>query len=128
MSRDIISIKQKGDFKKTEGLFKRAKSRAYLKDLNRYGELGVKALSAATPRRTGKTADSWKYRIEETADITRIIWCNSNIQNNVNIAVILDKGHATDDGYWIEGRHFIMPSMIPVFEKIAKEAWKGVVE
>ena len=128
MSRDVISIKQKGDFKNTEKLFKRAKSRAYLKDLNYFGELGVKALSSATPRRTGLTADSWGYRVEQNADVARIIWTNSNVQDGVNIAVVLDKGHGTDDGYWIEGRHFINPAMQPVFDEIARKAWKGVVE
>ena len=128
MSRDVISVKHKGDFKNTENLFKRAKNRAYLKDLNYFGELGVKALSSATPRKTGMTANSWDYRIEQTSDIAKIIWTNSNINNGVNIAVILDKGHGTDDGYWIEGRHFIDPAMQPVFDEIAKKAWKGVVE
>ena len=128
MSRDIISVKQKGNFKNTESLFKRAKSRAYLKDLNYFGAMGVKALSSATPRKTGKTASSWDYKIEQTAEYAKIIWTNSNVQDGVNIAVILDKGHGTDDGYWIEGRHYIDPAMEPVFEEIAKKAWKGVVE
>lgn len=128
MSRDIITAKQKGNFKKTEGFFKRAKSRAYLKDLNRFGELGVKALSSATPRKTGTTASSWGYQIEQTSDCTKIIWTNSNIQNGVNIAVVLDVGHGTEDGYWIEGRHYIDPAMQPVFDEIAKTAWKGVIE
>ena len=127
MSRDIITIKHKGSFKNTEKFLRQANSGAYLKDLNYFGELGVKALSSATPKDTGLTASSWGYQIERNGDRIRIVWTNSNVQDGVNIALILDKGHGTRAGYWVEGRHYIDPAIQPVFDNIANKAWKEVV-
>lgn len=127
MSGKIVSVKHKGDFKNTEKFLKRMEKRDHLNDLNRYGQLGVSALIAATPRDTGRTASSWGYTIEQSAEYTKIIWTNSNIQDGANIAVILNTGHGTGQGYWVEGRDYINPAMQPVFDEIAEGAWKGVV-
>lgn len=128
MARDIITVTQKGDFKKTEKFLKRMKNRSYLSDLAQYGEMGVSALRAATPKDTGITADSWDYSIEQGDGFVRLAWNNSNVQDGVNIALILNTGHGTRQGYWIEGRNYIDPALLPVFDKIADGAWKGVVE
>ena len=127
VANDLITVKSKGDFRNTEKFLKRMKDRAYLSDLNEFGMMGVKALSSVTPRATGKTADSWGYTIENTPDTVTITWFNSNVQNGVNIAVILDKGHATKDGYWVQGLNYVDQALQPVFDKIAKKAWEGVI-
>lgn len=122
----ILTVKQKGNFQKTDRFLHRIIEKYYRKKLDHYGRLGVKALAAATPRDTGKTAESWGYRIVEEEGKTSIEWTNSNVVNYVNIAVILQYGHATRTGGWVEGRDYINPALRPIFDKIADEAWKEV--
>lgn len=122
----IITFSQKGNFKKTEKLFAKLMGKGYLADLQRYGEIGVSALKSATPKDTGKTADSWSYHIEETPGSTSIYWTNSNVNNGVNIAVILQYGHGTKNGGYVAGRDYINPAMQPVFDLIAEEAWERI--
>ncbi len=126
MARDMISFKISGNFKNSERFFKRVKDGAYLKDLDKYGLMGVRALSAATPVNSGTTAASWSYTIERTAEGIRIVWTNSNINDGVNIALILNTGHGTRSGHWVEGRNYINPALEPVFDEIAAGAWKEV--
>ncbi len=95
---------------------------------DKYGAAGVKALSAATPVDTGKTAGSWSYEIIQKNQSVEIIWNNSNIQNGVPIAVILQYGHATKSGGWVQGRDYINPAIQPIFDQIAEEAWKEVTK
>ena len=97
-----------------------------LGDLNRYGREGVRALSAATPVDSGETASSWSYDIIREDGRTSIVFSNSNIQNGVPIAIILQYGHATRNGGWIEGRDYINPAIQPIFDKIVEDAWKEV--
>lgn len=127
-----VRVESKGDFNNLKGFLSKIKEKQLLKNLDKYGELGVKALSAATPVRTGNLADSWYYTIEEKGNSSFIItWCNdvtnSNDKYSVNIALILDKGHGTGWGGYVQGRHFISPAIQPVFDKIADDAWKEVV-
>ena len=120
----LIKFKQKGDFSKLTNYFERAKEIFKVGDLNKYGRMGVKALEDATPRDTGKTASSWYYEIENQNGKATISFHNSNVENNVSIAVILQYGHGTRNGGWVEGRDYINPAVQPVFDDIADKAWK----
>lgn len=121
-----IVFKQKGDFSKFNKYTERLKEVVKLGDLNKYGRAGVNALKNATPKDTGLTADSWSYQIVRTKDQVSIQFNNSNIQNGVPIAIILQYGHMTKNGGWVEGLDYINPSVRPIFEDIANEAWKEV--
>ena len=98
----------------------------YLGDLDKYGRQGVAALASATPIDSGKTASSWYYKIENTKESAKITFYNSNIQNGVSIAVILQYGHGTRNGGWVEGRDYINPAVQPIFDKIVDDAWREV--
>lgn len=122
----MIRIKQRGNFKKTEKLLKKSLGRDYRKVLEKYGEQGVKALSAATPVDTGLTASSWNYEIIQNEDGLSVVWNNTNVQKYVNIAIILQYGHATRNGGYVAGRDYINPALRPIFDKMADAAWKEV--
>ena len=102
------------------------KRQSYLNALDRYGQLGVEALAASTPVDSGKTAASWTYEIERTRDVTRITWLNTNVNKHVNIAIILQYGHGTGTGGYVQGRDYINPAMKPVFDHIAEQVWMEV--
>lgn len=121
-----ITIKAKGDFKKSYKFLKSCSSLNMKKLLTKYAKIGVDALSEATPKRTGKTAASWTYEIKVEKDSAVLSWINTNIQDGINVAVVLQYGHATSTGYWIEGRDYINPAMQPVFDTIANDLWKEV--
>lgn len=122
----MIKFKVSGDFSKTKNSLKKLKNVSDLETLEKYGRLGVEALRAATPKKTGKTANSWDYEIVKEGDKASIFWTNSNINKNVNIAVILQYGHGTKQGTYVQGIDYINPAMRPVFESIANDAWKEV--
>ena len=124
----MISFRQKGDFSKLTRFLERAKNLVHLSDLDRYGREGVAALASATPVDTGKTAASWYYDIKINKESASITFDNSNIQNGVPIAIILQYGHGTKNGGWVEGRDYINPVIQPIFDKIAEEAWKEVTK
>lgn len=122
----MIKIKQKGNFDKTTRFLNFIYRREFLKHLNSYGQEGVNALAAATPRDSGKTADSWSYEIETSFNRVSITWTNSNIVDGVPIAIILQYGHGTGNGGYVQGRDYINPAIQPVFDKIADSIWKEV--
>ena len=122
----MISFRQKGDFSKLTCYLERAKEAVRLGDLDKYGREGVAALASATPVDSGETANSWYYEIENKNGSATISFHNSNIQNGVPIAIILQYGHGTRNGGWVQGRDYINPAIQPIFDKIANEAWKGV--
>ena len=122
----MISFKQKGDFSKLTGFLERIKESVKIGDLDKFGRAGVEALSSATPVNTGKTANSWYYEIENKNGVATISFNNSNIQNGVPIAVIIQYGHASRNGRWVEGRDYINPAIQPIFDKIAESVWKEV--
>ena len=124
----MISFRQKGDFSKLTRFLERAKNLVHLSDLDRYGREGVAALTSATPVDTGKTAASWYYDIKINKESASITFNNSNIQNGVPIAIILQYGHGTRNGGWVEGRDYINPIIQPIFDKIVEEAWKEVTK
>lgn len=124
----MISFRQKGDFKKLSGYLERAKEAVHVGNLDRFGREGVAALSAATPKDTGDTANSWKYEIRRTKTTVSLTFSNTNIQNGVPIAIILQYGHAARNGRWIEGIDYINPALKPIFERIANEVWEEVTK
>lgn len=123
----MIKFKHKGDFVKLTRYFERVKEAAKL-DLDKYGRAGVEALSSATPVDTGLTSRSWHYKITKKKGLIEISFNNSNIQNGVMIAIILQYGHATRNGGWVEGRDYINPAIQPIFDQITQDAWKEVTE
>lgn len=124
----MISFRQKGDFAKLSSYLERVKEAAKLGILDKYGREGVAALSSATPVDTGLTANSWYYTIERKGGTVSIQFNNSNIQNGVPIAIILQLGHGTGTGGWVEGRDYINPAILPVFDRIAQSAWEEVTK
>ena len=124
----MITFRQKGDFSKLTRYFEKVKGVAKLSDLDKYGREGVAALSSATPVDTGTTANSWYYKIEHQNRSATISFYNSNIQNGVPIAIILQYGHGTRNGGWVQGRDYINPAIQPLFDKIAENAWKEVTK
>lgn len=124
----MISFTQKGDFSKLKSYLERAKEAAHLGILNKYGREGVSALAAATPVESGETARSWSYKIERRRGSASIVFYNSNIQNGVPIAIILQYGHGTRFGGWVEGRDYINPAIQPIFDKLAAELWREVTK
>ena len=122
----MISFSHKGDLSKTSRFLKRAKNAVRLSDLAKYGEKGVAALASATPVDTGLTASSWHYKITNTNGIITISFYNSNIQNGVPIAIILQYGHGTRNGGWVQGRDYINPAIQPIFDQILNDVWREV--
>ena len=123
----MITINHYGDFKKLTNFLEKMKRMFDVSMLDKYGREGVAALSAATPVDSGKTASSWTYEIKDINDGVALTFNNTNIQNGVSIAIILQYGHGTRNGGWVEGRDYINPAIQPVFDKLANEAWKEVI-
>lgn len=124
----MIRLTQKGDFSKLNRYLERVKEVVKIGDLNKYGHQGVEALKAATPVDSGETANSWYYEIKRQNGVVSIEFNNSHINKGVPIAIILQYGHGTNNGGWVEGRDYINPVIQPLFDKIAEDAWKEVVK
>lgn len=122
----MVSFKHRGNFNRIDKFLNKMQKRDYLNILDTYGRMGVDLLSSNTPVDSGKTSESWTYEIERTNDKTTIRWLNTNVNNGVNIAIILQYGHGTGTGGYVQGRDYINPAMRPVFDKIAEQAWKEV--
>ena len=127
MSR-IITFSEKGDFSKITSFLERAKETVNLGLLDKYGRMGVEALSSATPFDSGETASSWYYKIENRKGSAAIVSYNSNMQNGVPIAIILQYGHGTRNGGWVEGRDYISPAIQPIFDELKERAWREVTK
>lgn len=124
----MIRFRQKGDFRKLTRFLERAKEVVKIGDLDKYGREGVAALASATPVDSGLTASSWYYEITNKNGLIRISFYNRNVQNGVPIAIILQYGHTTGTGGWVEGRDYINPTIRPLFDKIADSAWREVTK
>lgn len=122
----MIRFVHKGNFNNTERFFSKAKKLSAEQILIKYGEVGVQALAEATPVGSGKTASSWSYEVQGSSNQASIIWTNSNVNKGVNIAIILNFGHGTGTGGYVQGREYIVPAIQPVFDEIANAAWKEV--
>jgi hypothetical protein len=124
----MIKFVHRGSFKNTEAFLERNKKMDIYKTLQKYGEMGVAALSAHTPKDTGVTADSWSYEIVETSKGFKIYYRNSNLNEGIPIAIIIQYGHGTGTGGYVEGRDYINPALQPVFTNLADEAWEEVTK
>lgn len=122
----MIRFKHKGSFKHTESLFRKTLHHSSMTILQKYGEAGVKALASATPTESGTTAAAWSFEIVQNRGGYSVFWKNSNINQGVNIALILQYGHGTGTGGYVHGIDYINPALRPVFDQMANEAWKEV--
>ena len=121
-----IGITTKGSFKNTENFFNRMKKQRLAEKLNKYGIVGAAALAANTPYKTGKTASSWSYEIHENKGHIELVWTNSNSNQGIPIVVLIQYGHGTRNGGYVQGRDFINPAIQPVFDAIASDIWDEV--
>lgn len=124
----MITFRHKGDFSKLNRYFERVKEAAKIGVLDKYGRAGVAALASATPVKSGKTANSWTYEIERQNGSASIVFHNTNINQGVPIAIVLQYGHGTGTGGWVQGRDYINPAIQPIFDKLADDAWKEVTK
>ena len=124
----MIGFRQRGDFSKTSSFLQRMKQMKIRNVLEKYGQAGVAALASATPVDSGLTASSWYYKVETNPTSSKLVFCNSNVQNGVPIAIILQYGHATGTGGWVEGRDYINPALTPVLEKLKNDVWGEVTK
>lgn len=122
----MVTLTSTGDFSKLTGFFNRCLEIANLGVLDKYGRLGVQALAAATPVDSGRTAQSWEYKITHTDTGVNLEFWNYNINDGVPIALILQYGHGTGTGGWVEGRDYINPALQPVFDSILNDVWKEI--
>lgn len=124
----MIKFRQKGDFSKLTHFLEKAKEAVRLGYLDKYGREGVAALASATPVDSGLTASSWYYEITNENGSATITFLNSNVNKGVPIAIILQYGHGTGTGGWVEGRDYINPAIRPIFDRIANDAWREVTK
>lgn len=120
----MIKFTQKGDFSKITQYLEKQRSSNRKRLLEKYGALGVKYLSEATPKDTGMTSNSWGYSVNSSKDKMSIEWSNSNVENGVPIAIILQYGHGTGTGGYVQGRDYINPAIQSVFDEMSKELWE----
>ena len=124
----MIKIRQKGDFSKLNRFLERAKETVRIGDLDKYGKAGVAALASATPVDSGETANSWYYEIKRQNGSVSLVFKNSHVNQGVPIAIILQYGHGTRNGGWVEGRDYINPAIQPIFDQIVNDAWREVTK
>ena len=124
----MITFQHKGDLKKTEKFLKRIARINIVHILEKYGREGVQALADNTPKDSGLTAESWGYEIIQNGSIYSLIWTNTNVVNGVSIALIIQYGHGTRNGAYIEGKDYINPAIRPIFDKIANSVWREVTK
>ena len=127
MANNMVTFEEHGDFKKLNNFFEKCLEIVHFGFLDKYGRRGVEALSAATPKDTGLAASSWSYEIvREGKNTVSLQWHNDDIENGYNVAILVQYGHATKNGSWVEGIDFINPALTPIFEEIKDEVWKEV--
>lgn len=124
----MIKIKHQGSFAKIERFFKGVVTSDYVRILEKYGSQGVAALMAATPVDTGKTVSSWAYEIRHHENGASIVWTNDNMADRIPIVILLQYGHATGSGGYVQGQDFINPALRPIFDKIARDLWGEVTK
>lgn len=122
----MFKITQRGDWSKTTEYLKRVNRAFYTGVFDRYGQEGVNALASATPIDSGATASSWSYKVTRENGKISIHWTNSNVNDGVNIAVILQYGHGTGTGGYVEGVDYINPALVPIFTEMIESLWKEV--
>ena len=123
----MITFTSRGNFNSSERFLTHAKRKNYRPTLEKYAILGASALVSATPKDSGFTSDSWRYEIEITRGGFKISWMNDNLVDGIPVIILLQYGHGTRSGSFIEGKDFINPAMKPIFEKLSDELWKEVI-
>ncbi len=123
-----VVFKQRGGFTKVESFLKSEPTKRIMQILEKYAQEGVRALAIATPKDTGETSESWSYEITSTKDSVGITWINTNYRNGAPIAILLQYGHATRQGGYVQGLDYINPVIKPIFDKIEREVWREVVK
>ena len=123
----MIQVQVSGNTSKADAFLQRMVGRKQFEGLEKYGPIGVQALSAATPEETGETADSWYYEVVSRPGYFAIHWLNSNMEDGISIAAIIQYGHATGTGAFIQGYDYINPAMRPVFAQMIDDMWKEVI-
>lgn len=121
-----ITLEASGSYSRTKTWLQRIGQMSIEQQLQRYGAKGVKALASSTPVRTGKTASSWSYSVARNGDTWTISWNNSNTNRGVPIAIVLQYGHVTGTGGWVQGRDYINPAIKPIMDEIAEGVWRTV--
>jgi len=124
----MLSVSSSGSFKKLEKYLDKGQNGSLPSIFDRYGKQGVIALSSGTPLESGETASSWGYQIRKGKSRTTLVWTNDHVENQINIAIILQYGHGTRTGGWVEGRDYINPAMRPVFDEMAQRIWEEVTK
>ena len=124
----MITFKQTGNFNNTERFLSRASKLNFQRILQKYATAGVNALASATPVDSGLTADSWGYEIKTSGSSCSILFTNSHVVDGVPIAIIIQYGHGTRNGGYVQGRDYINPAVQPLFDKIAEDAWREVTK
>jgi len=124
----MISFERTDNFKKADNFLEKLLEKVSIGELDKYGRMGVKALSAATPKDTGRLASSWDYEIIRENGTTRLIWTNDDIEGGCNVAILVQYGHGTKSGHYVEGIDYINPALKPVFDQIAEGMWKEVAK
>lgn len=122
----MLYVTSKGDFGKTQRFLAKLAKPNIIERLKAYGSMGVDALAAATPKDSGKTSGSWGYEVKQSGKTYSIVWTNTNVVNGVPIAVILQYGHGTGTGGYVQGRDYINPAIQPIMNRIAEDVWKVV--
>jgi hypothetical protein len=122
----MISFQQSGDFKHIEAFLREMTTKDLFATLSRYGQMGVAALASATPADSGVAAGSWGFVVEKSKGSASIIWTNSDVENGFPVVVMLQHGHGTGTGGYVQGRDFINPAIQPIFDKISDDVWKAV--
>jgi hypothetical protein len=124
----MITITQRGSFDHTEKYLRRLSTEDLTSTLNKYGLMGVSALSNATPRRSGRTSESWYFEIKDRPGYYSIVWRNSNVVEGRPIAILLQYGHGTRNGGYVQGFDYVMPAIRPIFDRMANDAWREVTK
>lgn len=122
----MIKLRHTGGFKRTDRFFNRILKREYVKLFEEIGQKGVDALREATPKRTGKTAESWSYAVQEDKNGLSVTWTNSNRNDGASVAILIQLGHGTGSGAYVKGVDYINPALKPIFEAFAKDVWLEV--
>jgi len=122
----MFSLNDSGSYKNLEKFLKSFDKVDFISDLKRYGQMGVDALASATPTESGVTSSSWGYNVKGERNMARIEWFNTNVQSGSNIAILLQYGHGTRTGGYVQGQDYINPAIKPIFDKIAEDLWKQV--
>lgn len=124
----MIKFKHKGNFKNTDKFFSDIYSIDYKNMLSIYGREGAQALESATPVSTGETARAWKYDIIKNKNGYQIVWSNTNMVDGIPVVILIQYGHGTKNGGYVEGIDFVNPALAPIFKKMADRIWKEVTK